>query len=1840
MQPDTPALRPDAGMIGDPPGPIEYPVIGLVVTSPAANATLTLSEPGQAVTVTGTYSCSGGAVLTSLTVTFDGFSSAAVLAPGPGTIPEGGSFHATVRGWHAGAQTLALAGTGHGPNRPALVPRRSVPVTVALTHATPTVSVHQPTAGTVVALGESGADVAVTATAADSATFGRRTLTAVLDRDQRTAVVLAPVSGSTTQYHGSVHLPALPLGGHTLAVTCVCTDMPALSTTTIGLGLTATDAASPHIDVQDLNPPDGGNVLIDPATRTVTIHGTARDTQSGMTGGQATVAAALSATGPRTTVTPRAPGDFTAWSVALPASLGTGSVYLWATDRAGNAMATPAHSSYNVVSSYVPQTLDDRLSELEYLLALMAFANTRLSIGGTVGNVTSKVLAQTLAQPVDALGVPLTAEAAAGQLPVNELRVPVEVLRRHIAAHGVPSGPGQTGERGYRTAAYEALLTAAGTGYAELRLARGADAPTRTALAERLGIPLYGPAGPGSRPDQLDALTLEGGDLTEPALESLFGLAATVDAAGQAPPPLRTVPQARLTGWRLEVQRDAWAARDRADAAGQAAGTAGPHAYAVIVDPDVITEADVLAHSPGAAAVLALLTARRADLEGARAALAQTAATTADPEQVLGQLLDQGLGLPAGTGAAQLQDWQTAEEGGADISGQLAGAGLDRGGYDYLLRLRRLAGTHQVTATEWADAVAVLTGSRRRRSYPAWAAEEGAVSLSPDTFAAAGQGPGLPAYRIGPAARADWLEVLGARSVQRADLLAAQDEVVATAERLALPVLRDALLADVAPTAAGDPGDAMTAVYQLDMRVSGTLRTTRLAQGIAALQTLLTLVRSGDNASVPALAAWRLAPGSTAAAFDTAWQWLSTLPGWRAATTAFLFPEAGLDPALLLSGAGGGQPTQGFQELARALLVAGDLDPALVGQAVTAYESAASAALTAAGVANSGFAYLAGRDQAHQARMAAWSTALEAKNPALAREVFWAAPVFVAQRLRAAGRYQLALDWYWPVCPYTDAAAPSVYGVVNRETATAPAPPDLSFPPDWTQNLDPFHRVAGRPAPFLRASLLAVIGCLADYADAEFAAETDESVADARNLYLAARRLVRHPRLVPVQPAGPGEAALPIPQLATLAGRVEAQLTKLRQGRNIAGLPRTQVAAGAAAIRQPTPYHFKTLLARAQQLTQQAAQLEGAYLAALEKYDAKTLQLSDAQHALDVTAGQLTVHQAQVQEAADAVAAAQAQQTKASTMAASYQDALAHPSNSYEQSLFRDYGRIRDMQDVMAGADMTIGIASAAGAACSLFSEVFSFGGAAAAAGVQIAAQAVKFGASLSLNDAQAQAQANQLQSSIEERKRAWRIQLAGAQQDVLVAAAQVTAAADHVATARTELDVARTQFDQADATLKLLRGQFTNADLYKWLSDTLGGAYRTFLQQAGATARLAQAQLAFERAEVERTFIRTDYWQAPGQPASGPGGSGGPAGSATGDVRGLTGAERLAQDLAQLDAYAFSSDSRRLDISQTFSLARLLPVEFLDFRATGKLAFTTPMSWFDADFPGHYQRLVRQVRLSVVALVPPDRGIRATLSASGISQVMTEVDGQMRAVRLRRDPGVVALTSPMQSSGVFALDPQPEMLLPFEGSGVETSWELLLPKAANPFDYGSISDVMLTVDYTALYSDAYRARVTKELNARPDRGATCVFSLARDFPDQWYALVNGTAGGDGGQDGGDGGDGRSAAMTLRDVDFPVNMTGFTVTQLALQVRTAGPPPAPLPVTLTHSGQSATATTDPQGVASTRTGAGWAQLTGVPPTGEWTIGFDAAGAALFAQQAVEDVVLVVTWSAKSAPWPA
>src|SRR6266550_6135044 len=83
-------------------------------------------------------------------------------------------------------------------------------------------------------------------------------------------------------------------------------------------------------------------------------------------------------------------------------------------------------------------------------------------------------------------------------------------------------------------------------------------------------------------------------------------------------------------------------------------------------------------------------------------------------------------------------------------------------------------------------------------------------------------------------------------------------------------------------------------------------------------------------------------------------------------------------------------------------------------------------------------------------------------------------------------------------------------------------------------------------------------------------------------------------------------------------------------------------------------------------------------------------------------------------------------------------------------------------------------------------------------------------------------------------------------------------------------------------------------------------------------------------------------------------------------------------------------------------------------------------------------------------------------------------------------------------------------MLLPFEGMGVDTVWELQLPKAANPFDYRAIADVLLTIEYTALSNPEYRQQVIKRLDQKVS--GERLFSVRYQFADVWYQLNNADA--------------------------------------------------------------------------------------------------------------------------------
>jgi len=220
-----------------------------------------------------------------------------------------------------------------------------------------------------------------------------------------------------------------------------------------------------------------------------------------------------------------------------------------------------------------------------------------------------------------------------------------------------------------------------------------------------------------------------------------------------------------------------------------------------------------------------------------------------------------------------------------------------------------------------------------------------------------------------------------------------------------------------------------------------------------------------------------------------------------------------------------------------------------------------------------------------------------------------------------------------------------------------------------------------------------------------------------------------------------------------------------------------------------------------------------------------------------------------------------------------------------------------------------------------------------------------------------------------------------------------------------------------------------------------------------------------------------------------------------------MTGSVRLLQDLTRLDQRAFLTDKRRIPLPKHISLSTHDPVAFMRFRESGVLHIATSLDMFDRDFPGDYLRLVKRIRVAVIALIPPLDGIKATLSSTGISRVVRGGDRFVETT-ITTQPETVAITAPVSGHGLMELQQeQADMFLPFEGMGVEGNWVLTMPKAANAFDFNTIADVVFTIEYTAIYSDELRKQTVHRLNVDRSFEGERAFSLRHHFADEWYNL-------------------------------------------------------------------------------------------------------------------------------------
>jgi hypothetical protein len=1558
---------------------------------------------------------------------------------------------------------------------------------------------------------------------------------------------------------------------------------------------------------------------------------------------------ALDQGGQFTLATPRAPGDWSSWTAAVQVASGDYQLTVQARDGEGNPATTTV--TLIAVDPFQPKDPSDVFGLAAYLDDLLTFAGRRM-VDALGASLTRARFTAAYHQSFDALTMPNNRDVATAVIP--QIRVCVEALRDFLTATGRSAPAAEEAKYGQR--AYAALLAALGTSFDEIRRARG-DETTRTRLADRLGV---------DQPGRLDQLMLLPDQVTEALLEQLFGLQDTTRN------PLLRAPQPLLLTWQLARLRAQWQQQD--DAARVYGDISAP-----VIDPDLLVETDFRTRNKDIDPAFALFDARRAEMAALLSQIDNVRRSNSSPlagfDAVVSKFVTEVEDL-----TAMLADYQA----GKDISSRLTEKRLSIGAFLRLMSVRNLAAAGTVLDADWADVYAIAAQVTKLGRYSDWREEEQlkGITLGPDYFVSPDPTAplvDLPEWRATPQARRAWQAILQTRINQQQNVIQALSDVVDAAEAEALPKLRDLLVATA--------GDAARGLL-IDLAGGVAQRTTRLDQAIETLQGALFAVRVGAFTADHPAAGWKLAPSYSEADFDADWAFWGAYETWQGAMRVFIYPESHLQPTLrpsvkyglhfmsvasssqllnvgrnlvivalvsadlyirifdasgkividkaenaLIKGetltalkqqlnplpdesslseeqiqkfiwdarliAGhtpGAEPTIAYQELIdtkdnEKMRSSVRITPGQARDAAKEYlgqlraEFAADSTFPAA-LKDSAFviteqmtdSQLAARQTLSVQLMSSFTNPYQA--PAYLHEVFYYVPLFCALQLQRSGEYLAALDWLQTVYAYH--LPPSkrniYYGLTLEENITT----QFVRPADWPrEGLNPHDIVRDRANALTRYVVISLVQCFEQFSDAEFTRDTDESIARARTLYQTALDLLDLAYPAPDSGATPDNQFGLDPVVEALRLHAESNLRKLRLGYNIAGLQRQlspEFADGTAvAPRQPTPYRYAALAARAKDLTQTAAQMEAAMLAALEKHDAESYNLLKATQDIELASATVDLHNLQVTEAEDGIKLATMQKGRAEIQFDHFDD-LINGGTSFWETLQIGVEAAGVAATISAGGDPTSGLGS-------IFGQF----------------------------------------ASNERREEDWEFQRSLAQQDIAIGSQQVGIAMDQLAVVTQEQKIAQIQSDHAGATVQFLATKFTNAELYEFMSEVLDGVYRFFLQQATALAKLAENQLAFERQEAPQGIIQGDYYAPP---------DGGP------DSRGITGSARLLADIVQLDQHAFLTDQRRLQLTKTFSLARLAPIEFARFRETGVIVVGTPQELFDRDFPGHYMRLIKRVRTSVTALISPTDGIHATLSNTGTSRVVIGGD-TFRSVVVRRNPETVGLTSTQNATGLFELlpDSQPELLLPFEGSGADTVWRFELPRAANQFDYSTIADVLLTIEYTALNSFDYRQQVIQTLDA--ELSLDRPFSFRQQFPDQWYDLNNP--------------DQAAAPMvvsfkTTRG-DFLPNIDDLNIQHLLLYFATTNGQPVEIQGARllfkkqgdqTQVGGSADSI---DGVISTRraNGGNWLPITNnKAPIGDWELALstDEATKNFFRNEEIDDILFVITYSGRAPEWPA
>jgi len=304
-------------------------------------------------------------------------------------------------------------------------------------------------------------------------------------------------------------------------------------------------------------------------------------------------------------------------------------------------------------------------------------------------------------------------------------------------------------------------------------------------------------------------------------------------------------------------------------------------------------------------------------------------------------------------------------------------------------------------------------------------------------------------------------------------------------------------------------------------------------------------------------------------------------------------------------------------------------------------------------------------------------------------------------------------------------------------------------------------------------------------------------------------------------------------------------------------------------------------------------------------------------------------------------------------------------------------------------------------------------------------------------------------------------------------------------------------QIDNIQKQIDFLNQKFTSDSLYDWMVGSLSATYFQSYRLAYQMCKQVERCYQFELGIQDSEFIQFGYWDSL--------------------HKGLLAGETLNHDLRRMQASYLQQNARRYELSRYISLGLLNPAALQQLLATGACDFTLPELLFDNDYPGHYNRRLTRVSMTVVYPNPGKfDNIKATLTlVANQVRVRTDIGGGYAENPIGADPRFVynyaavpqkiAMGNAQDDPGLFvtaiASNIADQRYLPFENAGAISSWHLEMPAANNEVDLSAVGDVVLHLYYTALDGGGALQAAAQANNAAnlPTAGIK-LFSAQNDF--------------------------------------------------------------------------------------------------------------------------------------------